>query len=296
MPGLVHAALAYIAWGLFPIYFHALARVDAFEIVMHRSLWSFVFVWAMLVAMRRLQWVPGVVRRPRLLAQFVLSALLLSANWLLYVWAVNHGHVVEASLGYFVTPLVNVLLGTWVLGERPRRLQWLALAVAASGVLWLTLTLGRPPWIALGLGASFGSYGLLRKTAPLGALEGLAVETAVMAPVALVALALTSAPHGGLAGLFAGMDGATVGWLLFAGPLTAIPLLLFAAGARRITLATLGTLQYLSPTIQFLLGVTFFGEPLQGTRLAGFVLIWTALAVYSADGFLWMRRQRMAVA
>ena len=292
MSGLVYAALAYVAWGLFPIYFHALARVDAFEIVMHRSLWSFVFVWAMLVAMRRLQWVPGVVRRPRLLAQFVLSALLLSANWLLYVWAVNHGHVVEASLGYFVTPLVNVLLGTWVLGERPRRLQWLALAVAASGVLWLTLTLGRPPWIALGLAASFGSYGLLRKTAPLGALEGLAVETAVMAPVALVALALTSAPHGGLAGLFAGMDGATVGWLLFAGPLTAIPLLLFAAGARRITLATLGTLQYLSPTIQFLLGVTFFGEPLQGTRLAGFVLIWTALAVYSADGFLWMRRQR----
>jgi len=292
MSGLVYAALAYIAWGLFPIYFHALARVDAFEIVMHRSLWSFVFVWTMLVAMRRLQWVPGVLRRPRLLAQFVLSALLLSANWLLYVWAVNHGHVVEASLGYFVTPLVNVLLGTWVLGERPRRLQWLAVAVAGCGVLWLTLTLGRPPWIALGLAASFGSYGLLRKTAPLGALEGLAVETAVMAPVALVALASTSAPHGGLAGLFAGLDGATVGWLLFAGPLTAIPLLLFAAGARRITLATLGTLQYLSPTIQFLLGVTFFGEPLQGARLVGFVLIWTALVVYSADGFLWMRRQR----
>ena len=148
MSGLVYAALAYVIWGLFPIYFHALARVDAFEIVMHRSLWSFVFVWAALVALRRLEWVPGVVRRPRLVAQFVLSALLLSANWLLYVWAVNHGHVVEASLGYFVTPLVNVLLGTWVLGERPRRLQWLAVAVAGCGVLWLTLTLGRPPaWI-----------------------------------------------------------------------------------------------------------------------------------------------------
>ena len=200
--------------------------------------------------------------------------------------------MVEASLGYFVTPLVNVLLGTWVLKERPRRLQWLAVAVAACGVLWLTLTLGRPPWIALGLAGSFGSYGLLRKTAPLGALEGLAVETAVIAPVALVALAWMSAPHGGLPGLFAGMDGATVGWLLFAGPLTAIPLLLFAAGARRITLATLGTLQYLSPTIQFLLGVTFFGEPLEAVRLVGFVLIWTALAVYSADGFLWLRRQR----
>ena len=292
MPGLVYAALAYVLWGLFPIYFHALARVDAFQIVLHRSLWSFIFVWAALVAMRRLQWVPAVVRQPRLVAQFVLSALLLSANWLLYVWAVNHGHVVEASLGYFVTPLVNVLLGTCVLKERPRRLQWIAVAVAACGVLWLTLTLGRPPWIALGLAGSFGSYGLLRKTAPLGALEGLAVETAVLAPVALVVLAWMSAPHGGLPGLFAGMDGATVGWLLFAGPLTAIPLLLFAAGARRITMATLGTLQYLSPTIQFLLGVTWFGEPLQGTRLVGFVLIWLALGVYSADGFLWMRRQR----
>jgi chloramphenicol-sensitive protein RarD len=167
-------------------------------------------------------------------------------------------------------------------------------AVAACGVLWLTLTLGRPPWIALGLAGSFGSYGLLRKMAPLGALEGLAVETAVLAPVALVGLAWLSAPHGGLAGLFAGMDGATIAWLLFAGPLTAIPLLLFAAGARRITLATLGTLQYSSPTIQFLLGVTFFGEPLESRRLVGFVLIWLALAVYSADGFLWLRRQRSA--
>ncbi|HEY9029255.1 MAG TPA: EamA family transporter RarD [Burkholderiaceae bacterium] len=296
MPGLVQAALAYVIWGLFPIYFHALSRVDALQIVLHRSLWCFVFVWALLVAMRRLQWVPGVVRQPRLVGLFALSALLLSANWLLYVWAVNHGHVVEASLGYFVTPLVNVLLGTCVLGERPRRLQWVAVATAACGVLWLTLTLGRPPWIALGLAGSFGSYGLLRKTAPLGALEGLALETAVLAPLALVALALLQAPHGGLAGLFAGLDGATVAWLLCAGPITAIPLLLFAGGARRITLATLGTLQYLSPTIQFLLGVAWFGEPLQPVRLVGFVLIWAALAIYSADGFLWMRRMRAAAA
>ena len=296
MTGLVYAALAYLLWGLFPIYFHALKSVGALEIVLHRSLWSFVFVWALLVALRRLQWVTGVVRRPRLLAQFVLSALLLSANWLLYVWAVNHGHVVEASLGYFVTPLVNVMLGTLVLKERPRPLQWLAVAVAACGVLWLTLALGRLPWIALGLAASFGSYGLLRKTAALGALEGLALETAVIAPAALVALAVLSAPHGGLPGLFAGMDGATIGWLLFAGPLTAIPLLLFAAGARRVTLATLGTLQYSSLTIQFLLGVTFFGEPLESRRLVGFVLIWVALAIYSADGFLWMRRRRGAPA
>jgi chloramphenicol-sensitive protein RarD len=295
MPGLVQAALAYVIWGLFPIYFHALSRVDAFQIVLHRSLWCFVFVWGLLVALRRLQWVPGVVRQPRLVALFALGALLLSCNWLLYVWAVNHGHVIEASLGYFVTPLVNVLLGTCVLGERPRRLQWVAVALAACGVLWLTLTLGRPPWIALGLAGSFGSYGLLRKMAPLGALEGLALETAVLAPLALLALAWL-APHGGPAGLFDGMDGATIAWLLCAGPITAIPLLLFAGGARRITLATLGTLQYLSPTIQFLLGVVWYGEPLQPTRLVGFVLIWAALAIYSADGFLWMRRLRAAAA
>jgi chloramphenicol-sensitive protein RarD len=293
MTGLLQAALAYILWGLFPLYFHALARVDALEIVLHRSLWSFVFVCGLLVALRRLQWVGAVVRQPRLLGRFVLSALLLSANWLLYVWAVNHGHVVEASLGYFVTPLVNVVLGVLVLGERPRRLQWLAVAVAAAGVLWLTLALGRAPWIALGLAGSFGTYGLLRKTAALGALEGLAVETAVLAPVALLALAWITVPRGGL---FAGIDGATTGWLLFAGPMTAVPLLLFAAGARRITLATMGTLQYLAPTIQFLLGVAWFGEPLQPERLAGFVLIWLALVVYSLDGFLWLRRQRVAPA
>ncbi len=287
--GLVYAALAYLIWGLFPLYFHALERVDAFEIVVHRSLWSFVFIWGVLAATRRWQWLADVARRPRLWGQFALSALLLSANWLLYIWSVNHGHVIEASLGYFVTPLVNVLLGTWILKERPRPLQWAALGVAAAGVLWLTLALGRPPWIALGLAGSFGSYGLLRKTAPLGALEGLALETLVMAPVALVALLAIGAHRGGA---FAGMGGGDLAWLLAAGPITAIPLLLFAAGARRITLATLGTLQYLSPSLQFALGVWFFGEPLAPERLVSFALIWSALAIYSADGFLWLRRQR----
>jgi chloramphenicol-sensitive protein RarD len=291
IPGLVFAALAYVSWGLFPLYFHELSRVDAFEIVVHRSLWSFVFVWVVLLATGRVQWLAGIAQRPRLWGQFVLSALLLSANWLLYVWSVNHGHVVEASLGYFVTPLVNVLLGTWVLKERPRRLQWIALAVAASGVLWLTLTVGRPPWIALGLAGSFGCYGLLRKTAPLGALEGLALETMAIAPIAIVALAVIAHARGGV---FAGIDGTSIAWLLLAGPMTAIPLLLFAAGARRITMGTLGTLQYLSPSLQLLLGVTWFGEPLEGKRLVGFALIWLALAVYSADGFLWMRRRRGA--
>ena len=290
-PGLVYAALAYLVWGLFPIYFHALSRVDAFEIVIHRSLWSFVFIWGVLLAMRRWQWLADVARRPRLWGQFALSALLLSANWLLYIWAVNHAHVIEASLGYFVTPLVNVLLGTWILKERPRLLQWVAVGIAAAAVLWLALTLGRAPWIALGLAASFGCYGLLRKTAPLGALEGLALETLMMMPVALIALVVIGADRGGV---FVGLDGDTIGWLLAAGPITAVPLLLFAAGARRITMATLGTLQYVSPSLQFALGIWFFGEPLARERLVSFALIWLALALYSADGFLWMRRQRPA--
>jgi chloramphenicol-sensitive protein RarD len=289
LPGLVSAALSYVLWGLFPLYFHQLAHVGAFAIVMHRSLWCFVFVWAILLALRRWRWLAGIARNPRLLGQFAASALLLSVNWLLYVWAVNHGQVVEASLGYFINPLVNVLLGTWVLGERPRRLQWMAVGVAAAGVLWLTLMLGRPPWIALGVAASFGCYGLLRKTAPLGALEGLALETMVIAPVALVVLLVLGAGHGGL---FGGLHGADVGWLLLAGPITAVPLLLFAYGARRITMATLGTLQYLSPSLQFALGIWLYGEPLEPTRLLGFVAIWAALALYSADGFLWMQRQR----
>jgi len=291
MPGLVSAALAYVLWGLFPLYFHQLARVDAFAIVLHRSLWCFVFVWIVLLARRQWRWLAGVAREPRTLARFAASALLLSTNWMLYVWAVNHGQVVEASLGYFINPLVNVMLGTWVLHERPRPLQWLAVGVAAAGVAWLTLTLGRPPWIALGLALSFGVYGLLRKTATLGPLEGLALETTITAPIALVGLLAL-----GSGSLFRGLAGADVGWLLLAGPITAVPLLLFAHGARRVTMATLGTLQYLSPSLQFALGVWLYGEPLAPERLIGFAAIWTALVLYSADGFLWMRRMRRAAA
>jgi len=291
--GLAAAALAYAVWGLFPLYFHALSRIDAFEVVLHRSLWSFVFVWLLLLGLRRWQWFGRIAREPASWLPFVGSAVLLSANWLLYVWAVNHGHVLDASLGYFVTPLVNVMLGTWVLKERPRRGQWAAIGLAAAGVAWLTATLGHPPWIALGLAASFGCYGLLRKTAPLGALEGLALETLVIAPVAIVAFAFIGAQRGGV---FAGTDAGTIAWLLVAGPLTAVPLLLFAYGARRITLGTLGVLQYLAPTIQFALGRWFFHEPLAPERLVGFAMIWAALALYSLEGVAWMRRQRSLAA
>jgi chloramphenicol-sensitive protein RarD len=284
--GLLAAALSYALWGLFPLYFRQVAAVPAFEIVLHRSVWSMAFVLLILLWQRQWAWVGQVAKQPRTLGLFMLSALLLSSNWLIYVWAVNNGRVLEASLGYFINPLVNVALGMLFLKERLRPAQKGALALAMAGVGWLTWTAGVPPWIALSLALSFGVYGLLRKTASLGALEGLALETALLAPLAVPALIWLSF-HGGT---LATADAPTWAWLLFAGPLTAVPLLLFAHGARRVTMATLGLLQYLAPTIQFLLAVWLFQEPLHPERLAGFALIWAALAVYSAES-LWRLRQ-----
>ena len=285
-PGLPAAALAYIIWGLFPLYFRHLSHIGALELVLHRSVWSLAFVGLLLLAQRRWQALAGVLRQPRQVAVFLLAALLLSSNWLIYVWAVNSGRVLESSLGYFINPLFNVLLGVLVLGERPRRLQWLAIGIAAAGVVWLGWLAGAPPWIALALAGSFGLYGLLKKLAPLGALDGLALETLLLAPLAVPALWWMSA-HGG------SLDGASAGtwaWLLAAGPLTAVPLLLFAYGAQRIQLGTLGLLQYLGPSLQFLLGVWVFHEPLAPARLAGFALIWLALLVYSAESLWQLRR------
>ena len=288
--GILYAALAYTAWGLFPLYFKQVADVPSLEVVMHRTLWSLVFVFGVLMVRRQWSWMGTVLRRPKVLAAFSLSAMLLSGNWLTYVWAVQNEHVVDASLGYFILPLVNVALGFVFLHERPRPGQWLAVAVAAAGVLWLAVQAGRLPWIALVLALSFGFYGLLRKVAVLGALEGLALETLVLAPVAAIVLgwwvwqgegALVQGPP------------TTIGWLFLAGPMTAVPLLLFAAGARLIPMSTLGILQYISPSLQFALGVWLFHEPFQPTRLVGFVLIWAALLVYTLEGW-WTRRQVIA--
>ena len=285
--GILYATLAYVAWGLFPLYFRQLQAVPALEVIAHRTLWSMVFVAVLLVARRQLGWMAPLMRQPRLVAAFALSALLLSTNWLIYVWAVNNGHVVDASLGYFILPLANVAMGYVFLHERPRRGQWLAVALAAAGVLWLTWQAGRLPWIALALALTFGFYGLLRKTAVLGALEGLALETALLAPLALAALAFWGW-QGSAAWLRA--DTGELLWLLAAGPITAVPLLLFAAGARRIPLSTMGLLQYISPTLQLLCGVWLFGEQLQPARLAGFVLIWAALVLFAVEG-AWQRRR-----
>lgn len=291
--GPITAAIAYILWGLFPLYIKQLADVPALEIVLHRSTWSLVFVFGLLVLLRRFGWILPVLRQRRTLALFALSALLLACNWLLYVWAVNTGRVLDASLGYFINPLVNVVLGYAVLHERPRPVQWAAVALAASGVVWLAVGAGHLPWVSVVLAGSFGLYGLLRKTASLGAVEGLALETAMLAPLAIGGL-VWLAWQG--QGVFGQGELHTDMWLLAAGPLTAVPLLLFASGARRVSMATLGLMQYLSPSIQFLLGLFLYQEPFSTGRGVGFGLIWLALAIYSAESWRVMRRHRTAAA
>ena len=293
-PGVLYAALAYAAWGLFPIFFKQLGNVNAFEVVRHRMVWSLVFLLCVLAVLRRWAWLRELARQPRVLAAFGVSALLLSANWSVYVWAIQNAHVVDASLGYFILPLVNVAFGFAFLHERPRPVQWLAVVVAGAGVLWLTLQAGRLPWVALVLAATFGIYGLLRKIATLGALEGLTLETLLLAPFAL-GLLLWWAWHGqgALVLGFGSGNAPTMGWLLLAGPLTAIPLLLFAAGARRIPMATLGILQYISPSLQMGLGVWLYGEAFDPARAIGFYLIWLALVVYSLDS-LWNGRKQLS--
>ena len=287
-PGVLYAALAYTAWGMLPVFFKQLIQVNAFEIVMHRMVWSLVFLLCVLAVLKRWAWLRDVARQPRVLLAFAVSALLLSVNWSVYVWAVQNAHVLDASLGYFILPLVNVAMGFAFLNERPRPGQWLAVAVAAAGVLWLTVQAGRLPWVALVLALTFGIYGLLRKLAKLGALEGLTLETLLLSPIAAGLLGWWA--WNGQGALVQG-DPVTLGWLLLAGPLTAIPLLLFAAGARRIPMATLGILQYISPSLQMLLGVWLYGEAFEPARAIGFYLIWMALVLYSADSFWHARKQ-----
>ena len=286
--GVLYAALAYTAWGFLPVFFKQLSHVNALEVVLQRMVWALIFLMCVLAVLKRWAWLRGVAREPRVLLAFGVSALLLSVNWTVYVWAVQNAHVLDASLGYFILPLVNVAIGFAFLNERPRRGQWLAVAVAAAGVLWLTVQAGRLPWVALVLAISFGIYGLLRKLAKLGALEGLTLETLLLSPFAIGLLAWW-AWHG--QGALVQGDRATLGWLLLAGPLTAIPLLLFAAGARRIPMATLGILQYISPSLQLLLGVWLYGEAFEPARAIGFYLIWTALLLYSAESLLNGRKQ-----
>ncbi|MFJ9535582.1 EamA family transporter RarD [Herbaspirillum sp. NPDC101396] len=286
-----YAISCFLLWGLFPLYFKLLQDVSSFDIVVQRIFWSLLFLVAVLTWKRQWAWLGEVARKPRVLLGFLISALLLSGNWVLYVWAVNSGRIVDASLGYFMSPLISVLLGYVILKEKLRPLQWLSVFMALGAVLWLTWINGALPWIGLVIAATFGIYGLLRKIAHLGALEGLALETILLAPLVLTILAVT-AVHGNNGFLQASPTSQIL--LALSGPVTAIPLLLFARAARRIPLSLLGLLQYISPTMQLLTGVFIYDEPFDGPRLTGFVVIWAALAVYSVEGLwcLWSAKGR----
>ena len=286
--GVLYCAMAFAIWGLLPLYLKALGGVSALEVLLHRVLWLLPFLIALLAMRRDFGWVRGALSSGATLRRFAASALLLSANWFLYIWAVSSDRVVDASLGYFINPLVSVVLGVLVLGERLRRVQWLVIAIAGAGVLWLTVLARQLPWIGLVLAASFGTYGLLRKTAVLGALEGLALETAMLFPAALAALLWLGTRNQSVffdAGI--GLDFL----LALAGPITGVPLLLFAAGARRIPLSLVGLLQYIGPTLQLLLGVFVWHEPFRTEKFVGYALIWLALALFTLESFARARRR-----
>lgn len=283
--GIALGAAAYLMWGLFPLYWPLLKPIGAFEILAHRVVWSLVVVVALLVPMRRLTWFRAVPRQK--LAWLTLASALIAFNWLLYIWAVNAGHVVETSLGYFINPLVSVLLGVLVLGEKLRRAQWLVLGGALVGVLVLAFDAGRPPWIALGLAPSFGLYGLVKKRTGVGSVESLSFETAVLVPFALAWLAWLEFSGTGAFGHGALRQEAL---LVGAGVMTAIPLICFGAAANRIPLSTLGLLQYFAPSLQFLCGVVIFHEEMTAGRWIGFAFIWSSLAVFVAEGVVHARR------
>ncbi|MET0339672.1 MAG: EamA family transporter RarD [Polyangiales bacterium] len=280
--GLAAALGAFASWGVLPLLLRALHTVEPLEIMAHRVVWSCFFVLLWLSLRGELGQLLPPLKAPAVRKRLMLSALLVSLNWLAFVWAVHTGRVVEASLGYFINPLVNVLLGVLVLSERLAPRQWAAVGCAALGVAWLTVQAGGLPWLALFLALTFATYGLIRKTASVEAVVGLATETLLLLPIALGYLAY-HALHGTSS---FGTSTAITALLGFAGIATAVPLALFAYGARRIPYSTLGVVQYLGPSLQLCIGVYLFGEPFSRARMVGFAFIWLALALYVGDALL----------
>jgi chloramphenicol-sensitive protein RarD len=271
---------AYSIWGLFPLYFPLLRPSGGLEIVAHRVLWSLLFIALLLTVVRRWSHVRALLTDRRRLLVLAGAALLIAVNWLVFVYGVNSGHVVETSLGYFINPLMSVLLGVVVFGERLRSLQWVAVGIAAVAVGVLTVDYGRPPWIALSLALTFALYGLMKKLVRVEAAPGLFVETLLVAAPAIVVLAVL---HSDGEARFADAGAGHAALLIGSGIATAIPLLLFAAAARRIPLSTIGLLQYVTPLMQLAIGVFVYDEPMPPARLAGFAIVWVALAVFTAD-------------
>lgn len=279
---------AYVIWGLFPIYFKAIQSVPALEIVVHRVLWSALFGAALLALWKHPGWWRELRDNPRRLLVLAGCGLLIACNWLVYVWAVNNERMLEASLGYYINPLINVLLGLLILGERLRRLQWLAVGLAALGVAQQVWQVGSLPWVSLVLALTFGFYGLIRKQAPVAALPGLVVETWLLLPIALIWLALHPAAISSQASFWSSSQAL---WLAAAGPVTLVPLVCFNAAARHLPYTTLGFLQYIAPTLVLLQAIFLFDEHFAPSTLLAFACIWAGLAIYSLDIWLHLRRR-----
>jgi len=287
----LYGVACYVLWGLFPLYWPLLEPAGAVEILAHRIVWSLLVVATVLAVTRSWGWIRPLLADRATLARMALAAVLIAVNWATYIWGVNNEHVVETSLGYFINPVVTVMIGVLVLHERLRPVQWAAIGLGTLAVIVLAVDYGRPPWIALTLAFSFGTYGLLKKQvgATVGAVQSLTVETAVLFVPALTYLIVLDAR--GDAQL--GHSGLGHGLLLAsAGIATAVPLLFFASAARRIPLSTLGLLQYIAPVLQFLTGVLLYDEPMPASRWVGFVLVWAALAVLTFDGLRQGHRTR----
>jgi chloramphenicol-sensitive protein RarD len=288
--GLLAAIGAFVIWGGFPIYLKPLHDVPSLQIIAHRVGWACVLVVVWLAARRELRDLRKPLTNPKVLGWLTLSALLITINWLAFVWGVGHGHVVETSLGYFINPLVNVLLGVVILRERLTPAQWTSVGIATAAVLYLAIATGSPPWISLIIAVSFSVYGFLRKVIHVEALQGLAVETLLLMPIAVGYLVWCEATGTGALG----HSGFVVDALLVgSGAITAVPLFLFAFAARQIPYSTLGLLLYIAPSLQLLSGIFLYHEPFAGVRAQGFALIWLALAIYAGDG-LWRARKAAA--
>lgn len=287
LTGAVCGAAAFLIWGLSPVYWKVLKIVPALEVIMHRIVWSFIFLVPMIIIQGKWEECVEVFKNFKTLIILLFTALFVAFNWLIYIWAVNHGRVLEASLGYYINPLVNVLLGVIFLKERLRHMQLIAVILAGSGVLILTLYYGKFPWVSLTLAFSFGLYGLIRKVVAVASLTGLCIETLLLSiPAGIYLIYLNTHDSGA----FLRIDFSTDVFLVGSALVTALPLLLFILGTKRLNLSTIGFLQYIAPTCMFLLGVFVYGEPFSKIQVITFSLIWTALGIYSGDSVTYFRR------
>jgi len=281
--GILYGIGAYALWGLFPLYWKQLHDVDALQVIGHRIGWSFILLLTYILVTGEWKAFRSVAFSRKTIAVYSVAAILLSVNWLVYVWGVNAGFIVETSLGYFINPLLSVLLGVIFLRERLRPWQWVPVGIAAVGVAYLTFVYGRPPWIALSLAFSFGFYGFVKKLSPLGSLYGLTLETGIVFPVALIYLVFMNFTG---TGAFLHEDGRIDLFLIGSGVATTIPLLMFASAAKQIPLSIVGMLQYIAPTLQFLIGVLVYKEPFDFAHFIGFSIVWVALIIFAVESYL----------